>query len=545
MIDINPNLLQSDELPADVLEAPGKNSGVRGSYNPMQFVLRLRGDIHRILKNTTPGIFIPGTVSGEQVQAFSTLLHETIHWWQHVGSNFGLLSSLKFPAQTHLLYTDLKQFLKTAGAVKSIRQYNEKIISTDPTTNYILNNWYDIEIASLVAFDLLFINKYVKNPYFESLGHSYHLMWSSSIWTLASATDRDLSFLPNIKNWDAGFKQLAESKEPNYYYGSPITLPRFGTRAIYEGQARFSQLQYLYFAYGLTYDLEDFGKMGLLTDIYGEAFSHFLAILGEQPPKDLLHPIIGLFLLICDISINPTDGFPFDIVHYQSFLVTNDPGERFYLLCMMVRTKHPELKSAIHHYSKEEYIQISKTLASSIACASPYESCAHINQWIDQQESLKKLLEEETRFAYQNTNLPVRLFFAKFLRFQQDKYKYPDLFCWPGARLAGYGDNPMDLEEVQRIFDRHKALFVDAEDGDIHPALFPGYDEKQIENTFNDFFVWNTLYDMVRKWIIEAGPFTYNYRWLSSKHSAREIKTWATNIFSDSFGHSPDDFRVL
>ena len=65
MIDINLNLLQSDELPEDVLETSGKNIGVRGSYNPMQFVLRLRGDIHRILKDTTPGIYIPGTVSGE------------------------------------------------------------------------------------------------------------------------------------------------------------------------------------------------------------------------------------------------------------------------------------------------------------------------------------------------------------------------------------------------------------------------------------------------------------------------------------------------
>jgi hypothetical protein len=545
MIEVNLNLLQSDELPTDTLEASDNKTSVRGSYNPMQFVLRLRGDIHRILKTLPPGTYTPATASGEQFQAFSTLLHETIHWWQHVGSNFGLISSLKFPAQAHLLHTDLKKFLNNAGAVKSIRLYNEKVKSKDPTTNYIINTWYDIEIASLVAFDPLLINKYVKNPYFECLGHSYQLMWSSSIWTLAATVDPDLRFLPNIKNWDSGFKQLAEAKEPNFYYGSPVTIAPIGTRAIFEGQARFSQLQYLYFAYGLSYDLESFGKMGLLNGIYGEAFSHFLVILDEQPPKELFHPLIGLFLLICDISMNPTDGFPFDITHYPSFLVTNDPGQRFYLLCKMVKTKHPELKSAIKHYSKQEYIDISKTLASSIACASPYESCARVNQWIEDQDSLKKLLEEEAGFTYQQTNLPVRLFFAKFLRFQQDKYKYPDLFCWPGARFVRFGENSIEPHEIQQIFSRHKALFIDAEDGDIHPTIFPGYDEIQIENTFTDFFVWNTLYDMVRKWIIEPGPFTYNYRWLSSKHSAREIKTWVTNIFSESFGHAPDDFRIL
>ena len=543
MTDINPNLLQSDELPTD--EVADKTPGIRGSYNPLQFVLRLHDDIHRILKNATPGIYTPGSMSGEQVQAYSTLLHETIHWWQHVGSNFGLISSLKFPAQTHLLYSELKQFLKTAGPVKSIRQYNEKINSTDPNTNYILNNWYDIEIATLVAFDPLLANKYVNTPYFESLGHAYHILWSSSIWTLAAITDQQLNFLPNIKNWDAGFKQLEDAKEPNFYYGSPVTIPHLGTRAIYEGQARFSQLQYLYFAYGLTYDLKDFGKMGLLNGIYGEAFSHFLVLLGEHPPEDLAHPLIGLFLLICDVAMNPTDGFPFDIRHYQSFLISNDPGERFYLLCMMVKTKHPELKTAIQHYSKEEYIQTSKTLAATLSCPSPYDSCTHINQWIGQQASLQKLLAEEARFAYQKPNLPVRLFFAKFLRFQQDKYKYPDLFCWPGVRFAGFGDNAMPLDEVQRVFDRHKAIFIDDEDGDIHPTLFPGYDESQIEDTFNDFFVWNTLYDMVRKWIIEPGPFTYNYRWITSKYPARELKTWVTSIFTASFDHSPDDFRIL
>ena len=37
----------------------------------------------------------------DRAQAFSTLLHETVHWWQHVGSTYGLMLSLTYPTQLH------------------------------------------------------------------------------------------------------------------------------------------------------------------------------------------------------------------------------------------------------------------------------------------------------------------------------------------------------------------------------------------------------------------------------------------------------------
>jgi hypothetical protein len=119
MIEVNLNLLQSDELLFDTLEAVADKMSVRGSYNPMQFVLRLTSDIHRLLKNSPPGIKTPATASAEQFQAFSTLLHETIHWWQHVGSNFGFILGLT-PISTAIaryvmeLHTRRKNFISTS-----------------------------------------------------------------------------------------------------------------------------------------------------------------------------------------------------------------------------------------------------------------------------------------------------------------------------------------------------------------------------------------------------------------------------------------------
>ena len=70
-----------------------------GQYSTLRFVLRLSPQIHRILAATPAGIYDRSQISFEQVQAFSTYLHETIHWWQHIGSTAGLI--LSFGTSTH------------------------------------------------------------------------------------------------------------------------------------------------------------------------------------------------------------------------------------------------------------------------------------------------------------------------------------------------------------------------------------------------------------------------------------------------------------
>jgi hypothetical protein len=41
-----------------------------------------------------PTGIVTEAINFDGLQAFSTYLHETIHWWQHVGSTIGLLRSL-------------------------------------------------------------------------------------------------------------------------------------------------------------------------------------------------------------------------------------------------------------------------------------------------------------------------------------------------------------------------------------------------------------------------------------------------------------------
>src|SRR4051812_5601857 len=92
-----------------------------GLYNSFQCVLRLSPEVHRHLANVRGGIH---TFLGlAELRAYSTYLHETIHWWQHVGSTSGLILSLSYPAQTHANYAHLKTLLSAIGAKKSILKW--------------------------------------------------------------------------------------------------------------------------------------------------------------------------------------------------------------------------------------------------------------------------------------------------------------------------------------------------------------------------------------------------------------------------------------
>lgn len=56
--------------------------------------------VHELIASLPNGIGFSSDVTFEQMQAFSTYLHETIHSWQHVGSTCGFMMSLSYPVRT-------------------------------------------------------------------------------------------------------------------------------------------------------------------------------------------------------------------------------------------------------------------------------------------------------------------------------------------------------------------------------------------------------------------------------------------------------------
>ena len=159
-----------------------------------------------------------------------------------------------------------------------------------------------------------------------------------------------------------------------------------------------------------------------------------------------------------------------------------------------------------------------------------------------QSAGLKSLMTEYRTFDYSGINLPVHVLFSHFLAFNADKLARPEVFCWPGAWMAGTRVSP----EIVELFTRHSALFVDKEEDDgIFPRIHPDRDEKLVYETFNSFYATNVTYDMARQWIANDGPFRYDYSWLSSTATDADFKQFADRHFEMVFGVHPDRFQIL
>jgi len=165
------------------------SSNIRGLYNPLHFVVRLNPDLHDILESKPSGFFKPGEVDISHWDAFSTYLHETIHWWQHIGSTTGLMLSLSYPAESHVNRDHLLAILNDNGCKKSLKTLLEldRGQLTDETArrlNIVLNNWHDGEFNRQLILDPRRLDDITKSPYFDSVGHSLEMGLSHSLWLL-------------------------------------------------------------------------------------------------------------------------------------------------------------------------------------------------------------------------------------------------------------------------------------------------------------------------------------------------------------------------
>ena len=500
------------------------------------------------MKKTPTGIVQAGDIGFRGIQAFSTYLHETIHWWQHVGSTSGLLLSLTYPAQLHLNHGHLRDFLVQSGPKKSILKYNSLHAKSENqaseefrTINLILNNFFDIEFYRSLVIDPSGARSVIDNLYFDCMGHSYHIAYSSVLWLLCASFDPRAQHFPDPRLWAKEFKKLRDDRLTGYYYKTDIHLSPIGLKEIFEGQARFSQLQYLYFGSGEALAWQDFRELGMLSTSYVKAFEQFLKLTESEWPASVGDPLVPLFLLVCDVSINPSDGFPFNITHFESFIESTDPGIRFFFLCRLIAKIFPNFKGHIKQYSNAEYTEVSEALSEAMVCRSPVSAAHKVVCWSKECPQLIELMKQGEAFSFSQTNLPVRVVFERFIKFCEDKVKNPEFLCWPGAWAAGERCG----EEFMKTFDRHQALFTSTIDGDIYPRHFPDKDERLVQSTFEAFYAWNIMYDLGRQWITEEGAFRYFFFWLSNKPGLDEYRDWAADLFRNSFGVGPNEFEVL
>lgn len=362
-------------------------------------------------------------------------------------------------------------------AYKSVFKYSKLIAEKtgredNVDINLIVNNWFDISCGCLISDHSKNLQNSWSSDYFWSIGHSYHMMWGWTVSIIASVCDPGFSFLSDVRKWDENFNRLETERKEGFFERSLIPMPPLGARAIFEGQARFCQLQYLYSVSGQKLSFPQFAKVGMMEDLYIEAFEVFLQVLGEKWPENSYDPLVALFLLICDLAINPTDGFPLDVVYYETFIISNDPRTRFFMLCQVVAHGYPALKKWIILYSKKEYLEVSKVLSRKIVCFSLHKSMCKINEWIEREPFIQHLLEEKRLFQYDSGNMAARLFFSKYLSFQQDKYRYLHFFCWPGVGMTDQNMTDIPMEKKLALDECHRLSVQDTADAPLLPEVW-------------------------------------------------------------------------
>jgi len=511
----------------------------------MRFVLRLSPKNHELVDTLNAGLQSVDDPSGELIQAYSTYLHETIHWWQHMGSTAGLLYSLCYPAQTHSSMESLKRVAETIGPVKSIKTWaeNAAIHGTSPNkeileqANTAVNNSIDVEYYKFFVTQPKNADQLLEQQYFECVGHSYNIAYGQFLDLIASVSGLGSELLPNKEKWDSEFRRLKSLQHEGFYHGSNIRRSRIGLHAIFEGQARFIQLQFLDNANANPISCSEWAKNGYLDGIYVEAFAEFLRLTNSKWPKYIMDPIVGLFLLVCDLAINPTRGIPFTIERFETFILDVDPGIRFTNLCFAINSM-PAVKSAIVNYSREEYVSVSTALTEVAGYDSEIASLEKISNWINEVKEIRDLMLEKETFDYEIKNIVVRVIFSHFLSFSKDKLAHPEFYCWTGAWMTGDRASSLNLQ----LLLSHLSLFSDRADKDgIYPRKQPGKSAESVLNTFNNFYGSVLLYDMTKQWVLRDGHFLYDYKWLTD-NSRDELTKWIKGQFSKVYGVNPDDF---
>lgn len=512
------------------------------------FVVRLSPKIHRLIEKVSTGVYYTDELDDDTIQAFSTYLHETVHWWQHMGSTAGFILSLAYPAQAHQNTEHLATVLRLAGPKKSLKRWAENAARGGMTidepvlrsANIAVNNAIDREFYKQIVLNPPATVEASKDRYFESVGHCYWMAYGHAVALLSATVDREIEHLPDGRAWDEGFRHVRDAQVEGFVHGGEVSVAPLGLQALFEGQARFLQLQYLTFGVQHPPTCEELRNAGRFEKIYGEAFEAFLKITGAPWPEKIDDPIVGLFLLVIDLAINPTAGFPFDIASFENFILDVDPGIRFVRLCQVVRDR-PNLLSTITDYSREEYLRLAEILTNACDYDHPMAALEKVAGWATEVPGVAKIMVEKETFIYDPANLVVRVLFSHFVAFSADKLRYPEFFCWTGAWMAGR----RVCDNSQQLFLRYLSLYTDkADDDGIFPRRFPDKSPTGLIDTLTVFYANIVLYDLTRQWILEDDGFTYDYNWLSQAHSTEEMTDWAKEIFNNVYVAHPDDFEI-
>ena len=502
-------------------------------------------------KGTLPAVALEEGGSSA-VRAYATSLHETIHWWQHIGSTVGLLSGLTTATQAALCIKYMSDLGKDApkpllGALHSGRY---KPSREDHPAWLAARRWREAELgnAFLVnpaqAFARVRSNAFL----YESIGHSVAMHHSGVTWYVSQVIDPGGSVFPSADAWIDLYERSRKDRRLLFEPQELALLP-FGARDLFEGQARLSELQYFDRAVEPR-SLAEFKQAGLLEAVYSRCLDYFLKTIESPAPEAVHSPEVNLFLLLCDIAINPSDGYPLAIPETLDLIRDNHPGIRFARLCVVARDNKKELLTLLTRLSHGHYCQAAAILTEPLAWLPPDEVAKRTHEQYLSTSAGEKLLEDRRHGEFGTQDVPIKFVLSEHINFCEWKAGCPHFFCWPGIYLTSdQGEDSPEVSALKDLLDATSPPFhASSELTGVDTVSISGLTSAQAKNVADRYFQNQAAVDLFRQWMSHkngtvTNEFCYQYDWKPSISDAEVANL--KSCFMATFGLDIETIPLL
>ena len=522
-----------------ILYSSHEGHNVTGNFDPLSFIVRLDEksfDTFNHLHNLSQLYW-----NEQNLTASAGIFHETLHWWQYIGSFFGFFEGLKNLTQTSVTISALKEYIKHFSPKKPFfKSTFEGTGVTREEFKFMFNvckNWYDIELTSAVLMSPSIIPCLDDEVYLHNFNDSLLGYVMSNYGTIAKNFKKDIRTEINYPEWVYERRMKLDQEAFNYPFIKELSLSDFGTTEILEGYARLSEIQLLCVqsSNNLSWQLLKQHKY-LDGGKYSAAFSYYLNQCGLKEPTHALDAVVGIFLLICDLSLNSPALYLSSSYEYDTCFYDYHPVIRLKKIVHIIAQNVNKLIRNFS-YTDESYWYITDYVCSQLH-EIPYrlQLLTAIN-FFNRHSCIVTQMSDKELFSSSSIN--VKFFLRKHILFIKQKMTSPSKLCWPGALID-------HLMQAKSIFDEFSVPFVTPmATGRISATIAFSKDVKHIENYLFDFIIGQIIADIVRQWVKNEGKFILKYSWISSQITDSFSERLATDYFHREFNFDINKIQII
>jgi hypothetical protein len=508
--------------------------GEWGSFDPLILSVTLAERIEL-------GVPLGAEVTKERLFGWGTYLHENMHWYQCIGTTYGVMRLLSSMAQTFVLFRSSRLTSREAIAKPLYKFLTDCPPSNQRVhrlLNMAVNTWMDLEFTNAYfESPVLHAERIAKDPFFVGIDHGALMYLQESVGLLTGCfpqSGRANSFIKGLRLRVADGLENADAQK--------VVVPPVGASEIMESAARISEVQYLQHASGGRYSWTKYQRMGYLDSRYLSAFNLFLQATRLSVGDDPCSPVVNLFLLVCDIALNPTLGYPDVLNDTERFTKNWHPGFRFLKLCSYLRTVRNAKKWDSLSIA-EDFEEFTNEVCSAVGFDGPV--CV-ANKCIELLGSfgVETIVQQVTRYETRLPNLPVRYVIGKHAMAMKERTKLPFFPSMPASFVEG------DLEyqeSIDRVMASLDPPFVRRKNRGIEPVLprYAEYDEGVLRTFQSSFTKWLLILSLGRQLAARRGPFVYALPWVDSSKTADELSSVVAEDFGAASGYSPVEINIL